>query len=227
MKIAAAALWALSGCLLGQQTAAQTLATNRIGSQGGYTYEYWKDRGTGNMTLGPGGAFRVAWRDIGNLLARKGLRPGSKQQLVSYSACYQPVGNSYLGVYGWFTRPLVEYYIVDSWGSWRPPGGTAAGTVTSDGGTYTLYQTQRVNQPSIQGQATFYQYWSVRTARRVGGTITVANHVRAWQKNGWRVGDMHEVSLSVEGYQSSGTATITRMRMRSSAPTPLATRHKR
>ncbi|UOQ74174.1 glycoside hydrolase family 11 protein [Hymenobacter cellulosilyticus] len=206
--------------LLGaQQTIAQTITANQIGNQGGYTYEYWKDSGTGSMTLGSGGAFSVTWSNIGNLLARKGLRPGAKNQTVTYAATYSPNGNSYLCVYGWFTSPMVEYYIVDSWGSWRPPGGTSVGTVTSDGGTYDLYRTQRVNQPSIQGTATFYQYWSVRTAKRTSGTITVANHFNAWQSRGWTVGSMYEVSLTVEGYQSSGTANVTSMSMGTSSGT--------
>lgn len=202
-----------------QYTAAQTITANQIGNQGGYTYEYWKDSGTGSMVLGAGGAFSVTWSNIGNLLARKGLRPGAKNQTVTYAATYNPSGNSYLCVYGWFTSPMVEYYIVDSWGSWRPPGGTSVGTVTSDGGTYDLYRTQRVNQPSIQGQATFYQYWSVRTSKRTGGTITVANHFNAWQSKGWTVGNMYEVSLTVEGYQSSGSANITSMSMGTSSTT--------
>lgn len=207
--------------LIGRPATGQTITANQIGSQGGYTYEYWKDSGTGSMTLGAGGAFGVTWSNIGNLLARKGLRPGAKNQTVTYSANYNPSGNSYLCVYGWFTSPMVEYYIVDSWGSWRPPGGTAVGTVVSDGGTYDLYRTQRVNQPSIQGPATFYQYWSVRTAKRTSGTVTVANHFNAWQSRGWTIGNMYEVSLTVEGYQSSGTATITSMSMgTSSATTP-------
>lgn len=200
--------------LVTQQSTAQTITSNQTGSQGGFTYEFWKDAGgSGSMTLGSGGAFSVSWSNINNLLARKGLRPGSKNQTVTYSANYNPSGNSYLCVYGWFTSPLVEYYIVDSWGSWRPPGGTSVGTITSDGGTYDLYRTQRVNQPSIQGTATFYQYWSVRTSKRTSGTITVANHFNAWQSRGWTVGNMYEVSLTVEGYQSSGTANVTSMSM--------------
>lgn len=223
MKLVHIIICTLPICLA-QQVKAQAINTNKVGSQGGYTYEYWKDEGTGKMTLGPKGEFSVTWSNIGNLLARKGLRPGSKNQIVTYAATYQPAGNSYLGVYGWLTNPLVEYYIVDSWGSWRPPGGTSVGVINSDDGTYDLYQTQRINQPSIQGLATFYQYWSVRTSKRTSGTVTVANHLRAWKSKGWVVGEMHEVSLSVEGYQSSGTASVTNMLM--SIPNPLRHHNK-
>jgi endo-1,4-beta-xylanase len=223
MKIVVAAMYAAPICLA-QRGTAQSITSNQIGSQGGYTYEYWKDKGTGRMTLGPDGAFSVTWSNIGNLLVRKGLRPGSKQRVVTYSADYQPIGNSYLCIYGWFTTPMVEYYIVDSWGTWWPPGATSVGTVTSDGSTYDLYQTQRVNQPSIQGLATFYQYWSVRTTKRTGGTVTIANHLTAWRSKGWPVGDLHEVSLSVEGYQSSGIANVTRMSMSTRNPTNLPRR---
>jgi hypothetical protein len=215
MKISSLFLFVLAlCCFVTNQSIAQTISSNQVGNQGGYTYEFWKDNGgSGSMTLGSGGAFSVSWSGINNILARKGLRPGSKNQTVTYSASYNPSGNSYLCVYGWFTSPLVEYYIVDSWGSWRPPGASSVGTVSSDGGTYDLYRTQRVNQPSIQGTATFYQYWSVRTSKRTSGTITVANHFNAWQSRGWTVGSMYEVSLTVEGYQSSGNANVTSMSM--------------
>ncbi len=183
------------------------VCANQTGTHCGYTYEYWKDQGTGCQTHTADG-FNVNWSNINNLLGRKGIRPGNKNNVVTYQADYQPNGNSYLCVYGWTKGPLVEYYIVDSWGSWRPPGGQSVGTVTSDGGTYDLYKTQRVNQPSIEGTKTFDQYWSVRKEKRSSGTITVANHFNAWAAKGWAIGSFYEVSMTVEGYQSSGTASV-------------------
>ncbi|WP_437971208.1 glycoside hydrolase family 11 protein [Sorangium sp. So ce260] len=184
------------------------VCSDDIGTHCGLTYEYWKDRGDGCLVNKADG-FSVNWSNINNLLGRKGVRPGGKDHVVTYEADYRPNGNSYLGVYGWTTSPLIEYYIIDSWGNWRPPGGEGfVGTVESDGGTYDIYKTQRVNQPSIEGTATFYQFWSVRKEKRTSGTITVANHFDAWGRQGLTLGNFYEVSLVVEGYQSSGSADV-------------------
>lgn len=185
----------------------RTLTGNGTGQHCGYTYEYWKDSGSGSLILRPDG-YSVDWSGINNLLGRKGIRPGNGNLVATYDADYQPNGNSYLCLYGWTRNPLVEYYIVDSWGDWRPPGGTSMGTVTSDGGTYDIYKTERVNQPSIDGTRTFNQYWSVRTAKRTSGSITIANHISAWAGKGMNMGSFYEVSMTVEGYQSSGQATV-------------------
>jgi endo-1,4-beta-xylanase len=185
----------------------RTLTSNGTGRHCNYTYEYWKDQGSGSLVLRSDG-FSVDWSNINNLLGRKGVRPGSANLVATYEADYQPNGNSYLCIYGWTRNPLVEYYIVDSWGTWRPPGSTSLGTVQSDGGTYDIYRTQRVNQPSIDGTRTFDQYWSVRTTKRTSGSITVSNHVNAWAGKGMNMGSFYEVSMTVEGYQSSGNATV-------------------
>ena len=128
--------------------------------------------------------------------------------VINYSADYQPSGNSYLCIYGWTKSPLVEYYIVDSWGSWRPPGGQGkVGSVMSDGGNSEVYKISKTG-PNVEGNGAFTQYWSVRTDKKTSGTITVANHFNAWKGLNMPMGSFYEVSMTVEGYQSSGKADV-------------------
>jgi endo-1,4-beta-xylanase len=192
------------------------VTSSETGTHDGYDYEFWKDSGgSGSMTLNSGGTFSAEWNNVNNILFRKGKKFDETQThqeigniSINYGADYQPNGNSYLTVYGWTVDPLVEYYIVDSWGDWRPPGGTSKGTITVDGGTYDIYETTRTNQPSIIGTATFQQYWSVRRSKRTSGTISVSEHFKAWENLGMQMGNMYEVALTVEGYQSSGYADV-------------------
>ncbi|WP_024834580.1 glycoside hydrolase family 11 protein [Ruminiclostridium josui] len=198
--------------------AATTITENKTGTIDGYDYELWKDSGNTSMTLNGGGKFSCSWSNINNALFRTGKKYNETQThqelgniTLDYACNYQPSGNSYLSVYGWTSSPLVEYYIIESWGSWRPPGAQSKGVITVDGATYDVYETTRVNQPSIKGTATFQQYWSVRTSKRTSGSISVSEHFKAWEKMGMKMGKMYEVSLVVEGYQSSGRADVTAM----------------
>src|SRR6185503_8936036 len=114
-----------------QESIAQTICSNQTGTNNGFFYSFWKDTGSACMTLGSGGNYDVNWSlGSGNMVCGKGWSVGSSSRIVGYNAgIWQPSGNAYLALYGWTRNPLIEYYVVDSWGTFRPPGGTPLGTV--------------------------------------------------------------------------------------------------
>ncbi len=84
------------------------------------------------------------------------------------------------------------------------------GQVTSDGGTYNIYEHQQVNQPSIQGTATFEQYLAIRTSPVSSGTITTANFFSAWASHGMNLGTLNYQILATEAYgNGSGNSSVT------------------
>ncbi|PGH23149.1 hypothetical protein AJ80_02781 [Polytolypa hystricis UAMH7299] len=181
------------------------------GQHGGFFYSFWTDNESAvTYTNEAGGRYSAQWNGDGNWVGGKGWNPGSGNRVISYTGSYNPNGNSYLAVYGWTQNPLIEYYVVENFGTYNPgSGGTRHGSVTSDGSTYDIYTSERVNQPSIEGTATFTQYWSIRQQKRSSGSVTVANHFAAWQQLGMRMGSHNYQIMATEGYYSAGSATIT------------------
>lgn len=188
----------------------------------GYTYELWNQDSQGNAswTSSNGGLYECSWSGIKNVLFRAGKRWNNYLDwkslgtvTVDYDVDYNPSGNSYLCIYGWTKSPNVEYYICDNHhDSWRPPGNgfTKKADVNLDNGTYELYQGEHSGPSIFADWDTFGQYWSIRKKeqRRTKGIITVTDHFAAWEKVGMKMGMLYEIALNVEGYGSSGKATV-------------------
>lgn len=198
---------------------AQTLNNNATGTHDGYYYTFWKDSGSASMTLHPGGRYSSQWNNsTNNWVGGKGWNPGGPR-VVNYSGYYgvNNSQNSYLALYGWTRNPLIEYYVIESYGSYNPAncaGGQDFGSFQSDGATYNVRRCLRQNAPSIEGNnSTFYQYFSVRNPKKgfgnISGTITVANHFNYWASRGLNLGNHDYMVLATEGYQSSGSSDIT------------------
>ncbi|KAI4717437.1 hypothetical protein E4T48_06356 [Aureobasidium sp. EXF-10727] len=160
------------------------------------------------------GTYSMYWNNgvSGDFVVGLGWSTGAARS-ITYSSQYSASGGSYLSVYGWINSPQAEYYIVESYGSYNPCGAgqsgvTQLGTVSSDGGTYTVCTDTRTNQPSITGTSTFKQYWSVRQQKRTSGTVTTGNHFAYWAKYGFGNSYNFQV-LAVEAFSGTGSASVT------------------
>ena len=167
------------------------------------------EQGSYELTENADGGFFTSWDGIYDCYSMYGKQfdPPKEGWVfdkadLTYNAEIEATGIQFYGVYGRAPRSRTEFYVIEGWGSWRPPGGQGKMTdrpVEINGVQYDLYKSAR-RSPSDYN-TTITQYWSVRTENpfREGekntcsGMISVAEHIRAWNKAG---ADLDEVLIS-------------------------------
>ncbi|EAQ89463.1 hypothetical protein CHGG_06082 [Chaetomium globosum CBS 148.51] len=180
------------------------------GQHGGYYYYFWTDGGgTVNYQNEDDGSYNVQWQDCGNFVGGKGWNPGSSSRIINFNATFETLGNGYLAIYGWATNPLVEYYIIESFGTFDPSAYAQQRfePYTADGSEYSLGRNIRYGLPI--GGSTIVQYYAVRRNKRSSGSVTVADHFAAWKERGLKLGAFKDQIVATEGYASNGSSSVT------------------
>jgi endo-1,4-beta-xylanase len=192
--------------------AATTICSNQTGTNGGMYYQmYTAGTGSACITLNSGNSYSTTWSGIGDFVDGVGWNPGSSSTVNFSSSLSASGGTSLISLYGWSTNPLVEYYITENYVGSPNTAGTYEGQVTSDGGTFNIYEHQQVNQPCITGNScTFEQYLAYRTSPVSSGTITTQNFINAWASHGMNLGTLNYQILATESYGGgSGNSSVT------------------
>jgi endo-1,4-beta-xylanase len=194
-----------AGCAT-MTASAQTIDNNGTGSNNGYFYSLYTSSGSATMTFPDAGTYpgnyAISWSDVGDMVGGKGWSTGGNMS-VGYNVGAAS-GYNTISVYGWTTNPLVEYYICE-FGSLYVADATYKGTVSSDGHTYSTYEHEQVNQPSIEGTATFEQYLDAWGGSSIGSnhTVTTGNHYTAWADKGMPLGSYNYMILGTEAYNGA------------------------
>jgi len=192
------------------------------GTAAGLSWQLWANGSGGSITTFTVPAFSAAWNNSGDFLARTGLEWGSGKAVSSLGTVTAQFtetksgsagGYSYIGIYGWSVNPCIEWYIVDDSYNKMPvnPGSTTnKGTVTIDGGSYTLYTrpTTGTGGNRCGNVSSWTQFYSVRQTARTCGQISISDHFSAWANAGMTLGSVLEASILMEAGGGSGSISF-------------------
>jgi hypothetical protein len=181
------------------------------GTANGLGYGIWTNGIGGSITVfDTAHAFSASWSESRDFQAHLGLdfRPGKDwTTLGTIAAEFSEVksgtagGFSMIGMYGWTQSPCVEWYINED--SWRGMSGGSGTAVEIDGGTYYIRTlqtngTEGANACESGHTGTWAQMISNRKTARTCGTVTVSEHFKEWEKQGWKLGALTSVHINVE-----------------------------
>jgi endo-1,4-beta-xylanase len=208
-------------CTTGTLPSGGTMHTGDTqGTAAGLSWQLWANGSGGSITTFSVPAFSAAWNNSGDFLARTGLEWGNGKAVSSLGTVTAQFtetksgsagGYSYIGIYGWSVNPCIEWYIVDDSYNKMPvnPGSTTnKGTVTIDGGSYTLYTrpTTGTGGNRCGNVSSWTQFYSVRQTARTCGQISISDHFSAWANAGMTLGSVLEASILIEA--GGGTGSI-------------------
>jgi endo-1,4-beta-xylanase len=178
------------------QDKVQTAST---GTSNGFFWSLYVEGGSANITQGSAGNFAISYSNVTDVVGGKGWNPGSART-IGYNVGALSGSYNFVGIYGWTTSPLIEYYVGEM-GS--VTGGTLVNSVSSDGHTYGFYKFQRVNAPSIIGTATFWQYkdnWGGSSTGQ-NHSVSMPNHINNWKSHGGQgFGSYNYQIVALEAY---------------------------
>ncbi|HTJ51812.1 MAG TPA: glycoside hydrolase family 11 protein [Cyclobacteriaceae bacterium] len=206
LSFSAVILLFLSSCSDQNADVAPSVHLKSTGTDHGYFYQCYVSSGSGSISFPQAGTyagnFAANWSNVGDIVAGKGWNPGSSSRTINYNCGSLTGSYNFFGVYGWTTNPLIEYYVCEL-GS-VTYAATYIGSVTSDGHSYGVYKHQQVNQPSIQGTATFWQYLSQWGGSSTGSNhaVTMSNHWNYWSSHIGAMGSPNLQILAVEAYSN-------------------------
>lgn len=180
-----------------------SIAQAGTGTDHGYFWSLYVSGGSASISFPSAGQyagnFAISYSNVSDVVGGKGWNPGSART-VNYNIGALSGSYNFVGVYGWTTNPLIEYYVAEKGSA---TGGTYVNSISSDGHSYSFYKQQRVNAPSIQGTKTFWQYKDTWGGAPTGsnGKVTMGNHINNWKsKGGQGFGSYNYQILALEAW---------------------------
>ena len=152
------------------------------GTSNGFFWSLYREGGSASITQGSAGNFAISYSNVNDVVGGKGWNPGSART-IGYNVGALSGSYNFVGIYGWTTNPLIEYYVAERG---NVTGGTFVNNISSDGHSYSFYKSRRDNAPSIIGTATFWQYKDTWGGAPTGQnrSVNMANHINNWRSRG-------------------------------------------
>jgi endo-1,4-beta-xylanase len=128
------------------KTRSETITDNQTGNYGGYYFSKYVETGSNTFTIGTG-TYNLQWTSANtDVVAGIGWATGAARSVchhllhqelssplcstINYSGFIDADNDSLIAFYGWTAGPLVEYYVIETYGTYNPgSAGIHLGTV--------------------------------------------------------------------------------------------------
>lgn len=175
-----------------------TINTNDEGTIEGtpWSWQLWGQGGTKSLTYYDNGTYQAQWKGTGDTFVSVGYNYSNTSGVYHKTKCYTAdyeytkEGNannfSCIGIQGWTTNPVTQFYIVDDW--YNAPEFIMSyykkiGTATIDGATYTIYVDYKQYMATpMYGSQNFIEIFSIRESARQQGHIDISAHFKKFDE---------------------------------------------